>query len=73
MLTVAKHIRDEMLNSFEQHLGSGSYLDIFHKEGLDNVLIADRFTEFTKIKYPEILNTMMSFEEYLRKLSENVA
>lgn len=73
MPTVAKHIRDEMLYSFEQHLGSGSYLDIFHKEGLDNVLIADRFTEFTKTKYPEILNTMMSFEEYLKKLSENVA
>jgi plasmid replication initiation protein len=73
MPTVAKQIRDEMLISFEQYLGSGSYLGIFHKEGLDNVLIADRFAEFTKIKYPEILNTMMSFEEYLRKLSANVS
>ena len=72
MPTVAKQIRDEMFALFEQHLGSGSYLDIYHKEGLDNVLIVDRFVEFTKIKYPEILNTMMSFDEYLKTLSKSV-
>ncbi len=73
MPTVAKQIRDEMFAAFEQYLGSGSYLDIYHKKGLDDVLIADRFTEFAKIKYPKFLDTMMSFEEYLRKLSTNVA
>lgn len=72
MMNIAEDIKCQMLITFEQYLGPGGYLDIFHKEGLDNVLIADRFVEFVKIKYPEILSTTMSFEEYLKKLSANV-
>jgi plasmid replication initiation protein len=70
--SVEEAFKNRMFIAFEQYLGAGGYLDIFHKEGLDNVLIADRFVEFAKIKYPEILDTMMSFEEYLRNLSANV-
>lgn len=71
MQTFAKQIKDEMLQGFEEYLGKSIYLDIFHKEGLENILIRDQFAEFTKIKYPEILNTMMSFEAFLKKSSKN--
>jgi plasmid replication initiation protein len=72
MSEIKKTIKQKIFTGFEKYLGSGGYLDIFHKEGLSNVLIADRFVEFIKIKYPEVLSTMMSFEEYLKKLSANV-
>lgn len=72
MINMAEDIKRQIFITFEQHLGSGAYLDIFQREGLDNVLIADRFVAFAKFKFPEILNTMMSFEEYLQKLSANV-
>lgn len=65
-------IKQNIFVEFEQYLGAGVYVAIFHKEGLDNVLILDRFTEFTKVHHPEILDVMMSFDDYLKQLSATV-
>ena len=65
-------IKQSIFVEFEQYLGAGVYVAIFHKEGLDNVLILDRFTEFTKVHHPEILDVMMSFDDYLKQLSATV-
>ena len=72
MPLVTEDIKQRMFIAFEQNLGSGGYLEIFRKEGLDNALVMDRFVEFARVQYPEIFNTMMSFDEYLKKLSANV-
>lgn len=72
MASIEEAFKNKIFAVFEKYLGPGGYLDIFHKEGLVNVLIADRFVEFAKIKYPEILDSMLSFEEYLRNLSTNI-
>ena len=67
-----KKNRQKILMEFEEHLGSNSvFLALFQKNGLDNVLILDRFTEFTKVKYPEILDKLMSFDEYVKQFSSN--
>ena len=65
-------IKQKIFMEFEQHLGAGVYVALFHKEGLDNVLILDRFTAFTKVHHPEILDVMMSFDDYLKQLSATV-
>ncbi len=65
-------IKQDMFLAFDKYLGTGVYLEIFYKEGLDNVLVLDRFVEFAKLQYPEILSTMMSFDEYLKQLSANM-
>lgn len=66
-----EEIRSQIFQNFEQHLGSGVYLEIFRRQGLDNILIADQFVEFARCKYPEILSTMLSFEEYVKKRLED--
>jgi hypothetical protein len=73
MPLVTEEIKQKMFIAFERNLGPGGYLEIFRKEGLDNVLIMDRFVEFARVQYPEIFNTMMSFDEYLKKLSATVS
>lgn len=70
--SIRKPLKHKILKAFEQTLGISGYLSIFQKEGLDNLLIADRFIEFARIKYPELLHTMMSFDDYLKNLSENI-
>ena len=65
-------IKQNIFVEFEQYLGASVYVALFHKEGLDNVLILDRFSEFTKFHHPEILDAMMSFDDYLNQLSATV-
>ena len=72
MLNVTKELKQDIFSAFEKHLGSGGYLELFHKEGLDNVLISDRFSAFVRFQYPDVLSTMMPFNEYLEKLSASV-
>ena len=69
---LTKTVKQEIFMAFEQYLGSGVYLALFQKEGLDNVLVLDRFTEFARVQYPEILEVMMSFDDYLKQLSATV-
>jgi len=69
---LTKTVKQEIFMSFEQYLGSGVYLALFQKEGLDNVLVLDRFTEFARAQYPEMLEVMMSFDDYLKQLSATV-
>lgn len=69
---LAKTIKQEIFTEFEQYLGTGVYLALFQKEGLDDVLVLDRFTEFARIHHPEILEVMMSFDDYLKQLTANV-
>jgi plasmid replication initiation protein len=69
---LTKTIKQEIFMEFEQCLGSGVYLALFQKEGLDNVLVLDRFTEFARLQHPEILEVMMSFDDYLKQLTANV-
>lgn len=69
---LTKTVKQEIFMSFEQYLGSGVYSALFQKEGLDNVLVLDRFTEFARAQYPEMLEVMMSFDDYLKQLSATV-
>ncbi|MDP3562436.1 MAG: replication initiation protein [Legionellaceae bacterium] len=69
---LTKTIKQEIFTEFEQYLGSGVYLALFQKEGLENVLVLDRFTEFARVQHPEILEVMMSFDDYLKQLTANV-
>lgn len=69
MQNVQSDIKNEIYRSFESHLGTGGYLDIFRKEELNNALILDQFSAFVSRQYPEILNTIMSFDEYLENLA----
>ncbi len=69
---LTKTIKQEIFIEFEQYLGSGIYLALFQKEGLENVLVLDRFTEFARVQHPEILEVMMSFDDYLKQLTANV-
>lgn len=73
LLKMEENIKQEILIVFERSLGDSLYLNSFRKEGLENTLIFERFVKFVKIKYPEILNTMMTFDEYLKKLSTNIS
>ena len=72
MLNETKELKQDIFSAFEKHLGSGGYLELFHKEGLDNVLISDRFSAFVRFQYPDVLNSIMPFNEYLEKLSASV-
>ena len=72
MLTITEERKKSIFTAFEKHLGSGGYLDLFRKEGLDNVLVSDRFSAFVQFQYPEVMNAIMSFDEYLKKLSASV-
>lgn len=65
-------IKHEIFTEFEQYLGSGVYLTLFQKEGLDNVLVLDRFTAFLRLQHPNMLDVMMPFDDYLKKLSANI-
>jgi plasmid replication initiation protein len=71
MSNMAEDIKCQIFTEFEQCL-AGGYLDVFRREGLDNLLIADRFVEFVRQRQPEILNAVISLEDYLKKLSANV-
>lgn len=72
MLTISEERKKSIFTAFEKHLGSGGYLNLFRKEGLDNVLVSDRFSAFVQFQYPEVMSAMMSFDEYLKKLSASV-
>ena len=69
MLNVEDDMKKNIFIEFEKYLGPGGYLNIFSKEGLNNILIADQFYTFINRQYPDILSTMMSFNEYLKTVS----
>lgn len=71
-LKTTEKSKHEMFIAFERYLGPGGYLELFHREGLDNVLIAESFVEFVRRNYPVILTTLMSFDDYLKKMADNL-
>lgn len=66
---LGKRIKAKLLTTFEQYLGNSIYLDIFRKEGIANVLVADRFVAFAQMDYPQLFKKMMTLEEYIEKQS----
>jgi plasmid replication initiation protein len=66
MISLTQERKEKILRPFARQL-DGIYLEIFHREGLENVLIADRFLDFVKNKSPGLLDTLLSFEDYLKK------
>lgn len=51
-------------NAFIKYIHPTVYHSIFAKEGLNNVLVCDRFVEFLKSNYPDLLDLLLSFEEF---------
>jgi plasmid replication initiation protein len=54
-------MQKKMLKEFEQHLGKSLYFDIYMRDGLKNVLIADQLCEFIRTKKMEWIQNIMSY------------
>jgi len=63
-LTLKQKPKKKLLSDFEKSLGKSIYMDIYHRDGLKNILIHDQLCLFIKQNYPIFLENIMSFEEY---------
>lgn len=54
----------KMLKEFEQHLGRSLYFDIYMRDGLQNVLIADQLCEFIRTKKAEWIENTTSYAAF---------
>lgn len=52
--------------SFDLYISSTLYYNLFIKEGLNNSLVCDRFADFVRNKHPELLASLLSFDEYCK-------
>lgn len=55
---------------FEKYIHNNVYYNTYLKDGLQNILVADKFCAFIKINNPQFLNSIISFEEFC-SLEEN--
>lgn len=53
--------------SFDAYISSTLYYSIYAKDGLNNPLIQDRFGDFVRKQHPELLNTLLSFEDFCKE------
>lgn len=58
--------KNEINKEFEQYLGTGGYLDIFRRTGLDNIIVADMFCFFVKAVFPAFCSSIITFEEFVK-------
>lgn len=67
--SLIKMLSDEekrkIFDEFEKSIGTGAFLRAYQKEGINNVLVAERFVEFIKFKHTDLLNEICTFKEYI--------
>lgn len=56
--------KSELLGKFSKYIERTSYSPLYKREGLNNLLMVDRFCAYCRITDHELLNTLMSIEEY---------
>ncbi|MCZ6914490.1 MAG: replication initiation protein [Rickettsia endosymbiont of Ixodes persulcatus] len=59
--------RKAIVNAFTKHVSTTLYHTIFMKEGLDNPIVRDRFVEFLNSSYPDLKNSLLSFENFCKQ------
>lgn len=59
-------IKKSVDKEFEKEIKNNIYYDIYVKEGLSNVLVADKFCAFIRSKYKDLLQRLTSFEDFLQ-------
>jgi len=59
--------KKRILKEFELNLGKSLYLDIYLRDGLTNVLVLDQLSEFIKLKKPEFLKSLETFDDFCLK------
>lgn len=57
-------VKRALLKDFEQYLGNSLYLDIYARDGLANVLVADQFCDFIRANQPEFMISIPSLDEF---------
>lgn len=60
-----------IVNSFTKDISNTLYSNIFIKNGFDDQLVRDKFSEFLKEKYPDLLIQLISFEEFFKNIKSN--
>ncbi|MBS0358995.1 MAG: replication initiation protein [Proteobacteria bacterium] len=58
----------EIDKDFTKSIQKNMYLSLFLKDGLSNVLVADRFCDFIRAYKKNFLERIMSFDEFLNQL-----
>ena len=53
--------------AFNKYISSTLYSNVFLKEGLENVLVRDRFGDFLRKTHSELLASLLSFEDFCIK------
>jgi plasmid replication initiation protein len=56
-----------LLEEFKPHIVKTCYLDLYEREGLNNILVCDHFVAFIKKAHTKLLNKLMSFENYIQQ------
>lgn len=55
--------------SFEKYINTTLYDSVYAKEGLNNPLVRDRFADFIRSNHPELLASLLSFENFCKQFS----
>ena len=63
--------KEAIEKAFDKAIKSTVYHNVFMKDGLDNPLIRDRFADFIKTKYPELLSNVLSFEKFYERENDD--
>jgi plasmid replication initiation protein len=64
--------KKQILQEFERYLKNGNaglYLDIYLREGLSDILVADHFCDFIKVHKRDFLDSIASFAEFCLNFS----
>ncbi len=68
--SLEEKLRIQFENEFKVYIKNNIYYRIFQKEGLSNILVADRFCDFVRRQHKELLASLMSFEDFCQTKSE---
>jgi hypothetical protein len=54
---------------FDKYISSTLYYSVYIKHGLEDPLVRDRFGDFIRTTYSELLASLLSFEEYCKRFN----
>ncbi len=60
-----------IVNSFTKHISTTLYHNIFIKNGFGDQLVRDKFSDFLKENYPDLLMQLISFEKFCKTTGSN--
>ena len=56
-----------LLENFKSYIAKTYYSDIYDREGMENIMVRDRFVEFMTGFHIKLLNSLLSFKSYIQK------